>query len=76
MRIGNIRKEESALSTILIIQGHPDPAGDHLCHALADAYAQGAVGAGHSVSRVDVAAIDFPLLRTKAEFETGRLPES
>jgi putative NADPH-quinone reductase len=57
-------------------QGHPDPAGGHLCHALADAYAQGAVSAGHSVSRVDVAALDFPLLRTKAEFETGRLPEA
>ena len=27
---------------IAIIQGHPDPAGAHLCHALADAYAEGA----------------------------------
>lgn len=35
-------------STILIIQGHPDPAGGHLCRALADAYAEGAAGAGES----------------------------
>lgn len=62
---------------ILIIQAHPDPAGGHLCHTLADAYAEGAVSAGHSVSRIEVAAIDFPLLRSKAEFEVaGRLPES
>ena len=63
-------------SNILIIQGHPDPAGGRLCHALADPYAEGAAGAGHQVSRVEIAAIDFPLLRTKAEFETGGLPES
>jgi putative NADPH-quinone reductase len=31
---------------IVIIQGHPDPAGGHLCHALADAYAAGARGQG------------------------------
>ena len=27
---------------ILIVQGHPDTLAPHLCHALADAYAQGA----------------------------------
>jgi putative NADPH-quinone reductase len=27
---------------VAIIQGHPDPAGDRFCHALADAYAAGA----------------------------------
>lgn len=55
---------------ITIIQGHPDPAGGHLCHALADAYAAGAEAAGHLVRRVEVARLDFPLLRTQAEFET------
>jgi hypothetical protein len=29
-----------------IIQGHPDPAGNHLLHAMADAYAEAAVTAG------------------------------
>ena len=34
---------------IAIIQGHPDPAGHHLLHAMADAYAEGASAAGHQV---------------------------
>ena len=59
---------------ITIIQGHPDPAGDHLCHALADAYAAGAEQAGHAVRRIEVASLDFPLLRTQAAFETGAPP--
>lgn len=59
---------------IAIIQGHPDPAGGHLDHALADAYARGAEGAGHEVVRIDVAGLDFPLLRTQADFEHGKPP--
>ncbi len=59
---------------ILVIQGHPDPAGGHLCHLLARAYAGGAVGAGHDVRTVDVAALDFPLLRSAADWKTGTLP--
>jgi putative NADPH-quinone reductase len=59
---------------IAIIQGHPDPAGHHLLHALADAYAEGAKAGGHEVRSIEVAALDFPLLRTQAEFETDALP--
>src|SRR6187200_3506296 len=59
---------------ISIIQGHPDPAGIHLLHAMADAYADGAVSAGHHVRRIEVSRLDFPLLRTQADFETGPLP--
>lgn len=33
---------------IALIQAHPDPAGGHLCHALAQAYADGAREAGRS----------------------------
>jgi putative NADPH-quinone reductase len=61
---------------IAIIQGHPDPQGGHLCHALADVYAEGAHEAGHQVARVEVARLDFPWLRTAQEFETGALPEA
>lgn len=61
---------------IAIIQGHPDPAGHHLCHALADAYATGAVQAGHSLRRIDIAGLDFPLLRSQVEFEATPLPGS
>jgi putative NADPH-quinone reductase len=64
------------LSHIVIIQGHPDPAGGHLCHALADAYAQGAERAGHTVTRIDVANLAFPWLRTAQDFEAGQLPDA
>jgi putative NADPH-quinone reductase len=59
---------------VAIIQGHPDPAGGHLCHALADAYATGAQAAGHTITRIDVAALEFPWLRTKEAFDSGALP--
>ncbi len=59
---------------IAIIQGHPDAAGHHLLNAMADAYAEAAISAGHQVRRIEVARLDFPLLRTQAEFESGELP--
>lgn len=55
-------------TTILILQGHPDPHGGHLCHALADAYAAGAEAAGHEVLRLSVADLDIPLLRSQEDF--------
>lgn len=58
---------------ILIIQGHPDPQGGHFCHALADAYAEGALRAGHVVKRVAVADVEFPILRTRQEWESADL---
>ena len=61
---------------IAIIQGHPDPAGNHLLHALADAYAAGATAAGHEVRRIEVAKLEFALLRTQSDFETGALPSA
>jgi putative NADPH-quinone reductase len=59
---------------IVIIQGHPDPAGQHLLHVMADAYADGAIAAEHEVRRIEVAKLEFPLLRTQAEFESEALP--
>jgi len=59
---------------VLLIQGHPDPS-PHLCHLLADAYAEGAAGAGHAVRRLDIAALDFPLLRVPHDWEHGTVPE-
>jgi putative NADPH-quinone reductase len=56
---------------ILIIQGHPDPIPARLCAALAEAYAAGAIAAGHQVSRLSVAELDLPLLRRPEEFQTG-----
>jgi len=59
---------------IAIIQGHPDTGERHLCHALADAYAEGARTAGHEVRRIDAAALDMAVLRSKQDFETGEPP--
>lgn len=64
------------MARIVVVQGHPDPAGGHLCHALADAYAQAGIAHGHAVDRVDVGRLDFPWLRTKADFEHGAVPLS
>lgn len=61
---------------IVVIQGHPDPAGGHFAHALADAYIEGAKAAGHEVRRIEVATLDFPLLRTKQDYESGAPPET
>uniref|UniRef100_UPI003137D28D NAD(P)H-dependent oxidoreductase n=1 Tax=Ferrovibrio terrae TaxID=2594003 RepID=UPI003137D28D len=59
---------------ILILQGHPDPDQGRLCRALADAYARGALNAGHEIRRIDIAALDIPVLRRQQDFENGSLP--
>jgi putative NADPH-quinone reductase len=59
---------------IAIIQGHPNPEGNRYCHALAQAYIKGAEYAGHNVAVIDTANIEFPILRTQAEFEQGEVP--
>lgn len=61
---------------LLIIQGHPDPEGQHFGHALAASYAEAAQQAGHSVEQIAVASLDFPWLRSAAEFEDGQAPEA
>lgn len=61
---------------IAIVQGHPDPREQRFCRALARAYAEGAAGAGHRVRTIDVARLDFPILRTQEDWESGPLPEA
>lgn len=56
------------MTKILIVQGHPDAANPHFCHALEDQYAESAVAHGHSVKRVNVGALEVPLLSSKAEW--------
>ena len=60
---------------ILIVNGHPDIGARHLLLQLIDAYAEGAQAAGHQIRRVDVGALDFPMLRSAADWERGALPE-
>ncbi|WP_341326886.1 NAD(P)H-dependent oxidoreductase [Methylotuvimicrobium sp. KM2] len=61
---------------IAIIQGHPDPDEQRFCRALANAYADGADSAGHQIKMIDIARIEFPILRTQHEFEQGAISES
>jgi putative NADPH-quinone reductase len=59
---------------IAVLQGHPDPAGQHFCQALAAAYVRAALAAGHEVRVIAVAQLDFPLLRTRVDWETQPVP--
>jgi len=36
---------------------------------------EGAAAAGHEITRIEVAQLDFPILRTQEEFERGDLPQ-
>lgn len=58
---------------IVVILGHPDTA-PHLCHALADAYQQGAEKAGHAVRMLAVTQLEFPLIRSRKDWEDGEIP--
>jgi putative NADPH-quinone reductase len=59
---------------ILILAGHPDPHDEHFVHGLATAYRESALAAGHAVRTIGIASLDFPLLRSPEEFQTGRPP--
>jgi putative NADPH-quinone reductase len=58
-------------SRIVVIDGHPDADPKRFVHALAAAYAAGAREAGHEVRLINVAELDFPMLRTAADFQKG-----
>jgi putative NADPH-quinone reductase len=60
---------------VLIVIGHPVPSSNRLCRALANAYFESAEQAGHAVRQINLATLDFPLLRTLDEFERGRVPD-
>jgi putative NADPH-quinone reductase len=70
----NAPEDAGMTRRILILHGHPDTKHPHLCHALAESYAAGAESAGHAVRRIDIGTLDFPLLRSKAEWDEGALP--
>ncbi len=63
-----------SIQDVLIINGHPDPNHKGLCHALAEAYADGVRTTGVRVERIDVAALDVSFVRSQADFETGTPP--
>lgn len=56
------------MKNILVIDGHPDASPERLSSALAGAYQDGAVAVGHNVRRLNVGAMEFPVLRNPADF--------
>lgn len=54
---------------ILIVNGNPDRGEPRFSDALIDAYATAAAAAGHMVETLNVAELDFPLLRSKESWE-------
>lgn len=59
---------------VLVINGHPDPVEARFAAALACAYVRGASGEGHQIRRLDVGALDFPLIRSAAAFTDAEPP--
>jgi putative NADPH-quinone reductase len=75
---GGVRRgsqDREMVKRIALIQGHPDPAGGHFGHALADAYERAATEAGHEVRIITVARLELPLLRNAREWEWKPVPE-
>jgi len=67
--ISGHRVQDPMRKQIVIIDGHPDCDPARFGHATAGTHAEAAVAAGHHVSRIDVAQLDFPILRTRADRE-------
>src|SRR5579872_804241 len=62
------------IKRIALIDGHPATTGHQLLKAMSDASHEAASLSNHQVRRVQVAKLDFPLLRTQADVESGELP--
>lgn len=64
------------MTRILILDGHPDANPARFCHALADAYASGAIAGGHEVRRIRLCDLDFPTLTRRADWEGSVAPDA
>lgn len=56
---------------IAVIDGHPDPDSARFVHALSRTYCERATAAGHEIRRLDVATMEFDLVRTSEEWQGG-----
>lgn len=59
------------MKRIFLLNGNPDPSPKRFCAALSQAYTDGAVEAGHAVRRLDLGALDFPLIKSAADSDSG-----
>jgi len=55
---------------IRVIDGHPDLSEARYIHALCNEYCDGAIQAGHDVTRINIASHVFTPLKNNADFET------
>jgi putative NADPH-quinone reductase len=62
------------VTRICVIQGHPSSGNNHFCHAVAGAYVEGALSAGHEITTIVVADLDFPMLRSKQDWDIDQAP--
>jgi putative NADPH-quinone reductase len=67
--------EENVMTRIAIINGHPDPDRARFVYAVGEAYAEGAAAADHEVRNVQVASLDFPILRSQEDWLRGEVPQ-
>lgn len=63
------------MTNILIINGHPDPSDQHLCHAIADTYGTAAIAQGHHVQIIHIAEHYIPYVRSKEDWESSDMPQ-
>lgn len=61
---------------IAVIDAHPDPEPGRLVHALAEAYAAAAKEAGHEVHLIRLADLEFPLVRSQEQWNSGKIPQA
>lgn len=61
------------MTRIVIIDGHPDPDPHHFVHALARVY-RTAAAKNHEVRQIDIAQLDFPVLRSPEDWRNGTVP--
>lgn len=62
------------MTRILILNGHPDADPDHFVHGALRSYAEGAQSA-HDVRQIKVGQLDFPILRTRNQWQDEPPPE-
>jgi putative NADPH-quinone reductase len=63
------------MKNITVVDGHPDPSRSRLTHALVDRYVEKAKATGLKVRRIDIARIEYPVLRSTSEFYNTPTPE-
>ncbi|SKA32728.1 NAD(P)H-dependent oxidoreductase [Consotaella salsifontis] len=62
------------MAHVLLIQGHPDPDAQRLSRRLALAYQEGAEDGGHDVITLDLASLNFPMLRSTRDGDFSQAP--